>query len=280
MQHPSRAAPLAAAVLALLAVSACSLVSLEGLSGGIGPSDASTGGAESEAGAAGGYPGQVLADAPLAYWRFDEHTGTTAVDSSGHGNDATYEGGITLGAPGAIEGDSDTAASFDGVTGFVTAGNRFAFAGQTSFSIEAWVSVQMQSTYAGVASRNDAVGGPPSEGYLLFVAPADGPLGFQRLDGPNVSTAVSVAGPNAADFTYVVATFDGLELDVYVNGESQGSQTAAFSVAGAMADFVVGAEAGGNGNFLSGTLDEVAVYDHALTPDRVRTHYLAGIGSP
>ena len=242
MQHPSRAAPLAAAVLALLAVSACSLVSLEGLSGGIGPSDASTGGAESEAGAAGGYPGQVLADAPLAYWRFDEHTGTTAVDSSGHGNDATYEGGITLGAPGAI--------------------------------------AQPQSTYAGVASRNDAVGGPPSEGYLLFVTPTHGPFGFQRLDGASVSTAVSVAGPSASDFTYVVATFDGLELVVYVNGGSQGSQTASFSIAGAVADFVVGAEAGGNDNFLSGSLDEVPVYDHALSADRVRAHYLAGIGSP
>ena len=277
---PPRAPVLAASVLALVAASACSFVSLEGLSGGIGPADASASGADSEAGMVGGYPGQVLADAPLAYWRFDELTGTKAADSSGHGNDATYEGGITLGVPGAIEGDSDTAASFDGATGFVTAGNRFAFAGQTPFSIEAWVSAQMQSTYAGVASRNDAVGGPPSEGYLLFVAPTDGPFGFQRLDGSNVSTAVSVAGPSATDFTYVVATFDGLELVVYVNGESQGSQTAAISVAGAVADFVVGAEAGGNDNFLSGSLDEVAVYDHALSTDRVRAHYLAGIGSP
>jgi hypothetical protein len=78
----------------------------------------------------------------------------------------------------------------------------------------------------------------------------------------------------------VVATFDGLELAVYANGESQGSQTAAFSIAGAVADFVVGAEAGGSGNHLAGTLDEVAVYDHALSADRVRAHYLAGRGSP
>ena len=225
---PSRVALLAALVVAVVAVSGCSLVSLDGLSGGLGPSDGSTGG--SEAGAVAGYPGQVLADAPLAYWRFDELTGTTAADSSGHGNDATYEGGITLGASGAIAGDGDTAATFDGLTGFVTAGDRFAFAGQTPFSIEAWVSVQSRSTYAGLVSRNDAVGGPPSV--------------------------------------------------VYANGESQGSQTAAFSIAGAVADFVVGAEAGGSGNYLAGTLDEVAVYDHALSADRVRAHYLAGRGSP
>jgi hypothetical protein len=278
---PSRAALLAAAVLVtVVAAPACSLVSLDGLSGGLGPSDASTGGADAADGSAQGYPGQVLADAPLAYWRFDELTGTTAADSSGHGNDATYQGGITLGAPGAIGGDDDTAATFDGVSGLVTAGVRFAFAGQTPFSIEAWVTVQSQSTYAGIVSRNDAIGGPPSEGYLLFVAPTDGPFGFQRLDGSNVSTAVSAAGPSASGFTHVVATFDGLDLVVYANGESQGSQTAAFSIAGAVADFVVGAEAGGGGNYLSGTLDEVAVYDHALPPDHVRAHYLAGLGSP
>lgn len=277
---PSRAALLAASVVAVVVAPACSLVSLEGLTGGVGPSDASSAGADAADGSAQGYLGQVLADAPLAYWRFDEQTGTTAADSSGHGNDATYEGGITLGVPGALDGDADTAATFDGVTGFVTAGDRFAFAGQTPFSLEAWVSVQPQSTYAGLVSRNDAVGGPPSEGFLLFVAPTDGSFGFQRLDGPNVSTAVSAAGPSASGFTHVVATFDGLELDVYANGESQGAQTAAFSIAGAMADFVVGAEAGGGTNFLAGTLDEVAVYDYALSADRVRAHYLAGRGSP
>ncbi|HEY3821875.1 MAG TPA: LamG domain-containing protein [Polyangiaceae bacterium] len=267
-------------VLLLVAASGCSLVSLDGLSGAVGPPDASTGGPGSDASAPTGYPAQVLADAPLAYWRFDEASGTKAADSSGHGNDATYEGGITLAAPGALAGDGDTAATFDGVSGFVDAGNLFAFAGQTQFSLEAWASVEVQSTYAGLVTRNDAVGGPPSEGYLLFVGPTDGPFGFQRLDGASVSTAASVAGPGASGFTYVVATFDGLELVVYVNGESQGSQTASFSIAGAVADFVVGAEAGGTGNYLSGTLDEVAVYDHALSADRVRTHYLAGLASP
>jgi len=277
---PSRAALLASAVLVAIVAPACSLISLEGLSGRVGPRDGSTGGPDSGADAATGYPAEVLADDPLAYWRLDELTGTTAADSSGHGNDATYQGGFTLGAPGAIGGDGDTAVTLDGVSAFVSAGDRFAFAGLAQFSVEAWVSAQPQSTYAGVVSRNDAIGGPPSEGFLLFVAPADGPFGFQRLDGASVSTAVSVAGPGAPAFTHVVATFDGLELGVYVNGESQGSQTGAFSIAGAVADFVVGAEAGGTGNFLSGTIDEVAVYDHALTADRVGAHYIAGLGSP
>jgi hypothetical protein len=272
--------PRISALFLLVVASGCSLVSLSGLTGGVGPTDASSGGPDAKAGMATGYPAQVLADGPVAYWRFGEASGKTAVDSSGHGNDATYQGGITLGAPGALAGDSDTAATFDGTSGFVTAGNLFAFSGQNAFSLEAWVSVQPQSSYVGVITRNDAVGGPPSEGFLLFVDPSDGPFGFQRLDGPNTSTAASVASPAASGFTYVVATFDGLELVVYVNGESQGSQTAAFSIVGAVADFVVGAEAGGADHFFAGTLDEVAVYDLALPADRVAKHYVAGLNSP
>lgn len=41
------------------------------------------------------YSQEVRCDAPLAYWRLDEPMGTTAKDSSGYGNDATYMGGFT-----------------------------------------------------------------------------------------------------------------------------------------------------------------------------------------
>ena len=101
----SRAALLAAA-LPVLTAQACSLVSLDGLSGAPGPSDGSTGGPDVEAGGAAGYPGQVQADAPLAYWRFDGNTDGVALasstrvrDHSGHGNDL-----IVAQRPGAAAG--------------------------------------------------------------------------------------------------------------------------------------------------------------------------------
>src|SRR2546430_16501003 len=56
------------------------------------------------------YRASVLADHPVAYWRLDEETGTVLVDASGNGNDGTYAGAVTLGPPGALASDSDTAA--------------------------------------------------------------------------------------------------------------------------------------------------------------------------
>src|SRR5262249_37607737 len=67
-----------------------------------------------------GYSAVILADNPLGYWRLGESkTSMPAEDATTNGNDGTYVGEVTLGHPGAIVGDPDTAALFDGATGFV-----------------------------------------------------------------------------------------------------------------------------------------------------------------
>lgn len=283
----NRSSGVIAGVAPLALASACTLAyPLEGLTGAA-ASDAGrdveppaeTGGeAASDVVSGPPYVLAVLADDPVAYWRFGESSGTRAADASGHGNDATYVGSVTLGVPGAIVGDPDTAAAFDGATAFVDGADRFVFGGTQPFSLEAWVNPASVGTYAGVASRDDATSGPPSEGYLLFVGPNDGPIGFQRIDASNLTTVSTTGTPAAGAYAHVVATFDGVDMSVYLNGEMQSTQTGSFTIAGAMSDFVVAAEAGGTGNFFSGSIDEAAVYDHALTADRVKAHFQVGRG--
>jgi len=54
------------------------------------------------------YRDAVLALLPAGYWRLGESSGTVAADVSGHGLTGTYVGAPTLGAAGALAGDSDT----------------------------------------------------------------------------------------------------------------------------------------------------------------------------
>ena len=62
-----------------------------------------------------GYVAEVMADGPMAYWRFGEAAGApTAVDATGNGFTGAFSSGVMLGERGAICGDSDTAARFDG----------------------------------------------------------------------------------------------------------------------------------------------------------------------
>src|SRR5262249_9490411 len=58
------------------------------------------------------YRDTVLADSPILYWRLGESSGTTVGDSSGHGSTGTIVGSPTLGAQGALFGDSSSAVSF------------------------------------------------------------------------------------------------------------------------------------------------------------------------
>ena len=70
--------------------------------------------------AASNYSTAILSEAPSAYWRLGEISGTTAADSTTHANTLTYQGGYTLGIPGAIKGDPDSAVGFNGTTAVAT----------------------------------------------------------------------------------------------------------------------------------------------------------------
>src|SRR5262249_13302997 len=59
------------------------------------------------------YTQAVLADQPIAYYRLDDVSTATAIDSSGHGLHGTYGPMVTRGVAGLV-GDGDAAASFVG----------------------------------------------------------------------------------------------------------------------------------------------------------------------
>src|SRR3954469_21505117 len=74
----------------------------------------------------------------VSYWRLGEPSGTAACDSFGS-NGGTYQGGFALGRVGAIAGDPDTAAGFDGSTGNVSIPHTSSGDVGDNFTVEAWV---------------------------------------------------------------------------------------------------------------------------------------------
>ncbi len=60
------------------------------------------------------YSSVVLAKGPVGYWRLGEASGPTAADASGNGYDGTYLGNPAFGQTGAIVNDPDTAVAFNG----------------------------------------------------------------------------------------------------------------------------------------------------------------------
>ena len=85
----------------------------------------------------------------------------------------------------------------------------------------------------------------------------------------------------SGQYNYVVATFDLDDLILYVNGV-QAARQAASAPLGPWATNLVfgfyGKDYGGATNQFGGTVDELALYNYALTPGQVYEHYIAGLG--
>jgi hypothetical protein len=225
------------------------------------------------------YDQEVMMDAPLAFWRFDETTGTTALDSSGNGHDGMYVGGFLLGQPGAITGDPGKSVSFDGMTAWMTAGNVLELAGATPCSFEAWIEPVLDMGYHDVLSRSDGQGGS-TNGTLMYVEPqSSGYVDFAHYSAGTANIAESNSAVATGTFTHVVGVYDGTNLYVYGNGVLLDMKPAAFATPATPGDvFIVGAQSDGITSWFSGLIDDVAVYGTALPAARILAHYKVGTG--
>lgn len=224
--------------------------------------------------AAGDYAAQVRADKPLAYYRLGERSGAIASDASGHFIDAQYVGATTLGVPGAVSG-SDTAVYLDGGNSGVTAVNAgFDFTANAPFSLEAWVAPgQHDSAYRNVFELEAYDASSRRQQYSLYLYGPHG-IDFNRVvDDQNFY--VSAPSPPLNVFTHLVAVYDGSRINIYMNGSLVDSRRDARQSPSKNAELKIGH---GNPSEVGvlGAIDEVAIYDSALSAARVQAHYLAG----
>ena len=210
-------------------------------------------------------PSTVLANAPVGYWRFGEAPPSTVLtDSSGHANNGTYLGGVTLGQPGAVAGD--TAALFDGVndTGRVPDANSLDVG--DSFSVEGWV--KRSSTTKATELFNKGGNGL----QLTVMNAGSGNQVWLRKAGVSTIARSSVGVP-AGGYHHVMVTKNGANsARIYIDG---GDVTVPVSgvqiVQNTTFPLTFGSAAGASADY-----DEFALYGRALTPSQVATRFSRG----
>jgi glucose/arabinose dehydrogenase/PKD repeat protein len=213
---------------------------------------------------AGAYRDAVLGTAGLrSYWRLGEAFGTTAADEKG-ANPGSYGGGVTLGRPGALSGDPNTAAGFDGVNDEMSAGGPAVGAQAT---LEGWFDWE-----AGVATMRDSTG-TGGVGWILAYDSA-GKLAY-RAAGLSIVTVRSTATIRDG-WHHFALTKSGSSAALYVDGVLVHNATGFGSAAATMPWRVM--RNGTAAQFSRGDADEVAVYDRALTAAEVAQHHQAGVG--
>lgn len=226
-------------------------------------------------GGARSYRALVLGDAPFAYYRLGD-TGTVAKDETG-AHDGTYIGPLKHVA-GAIVGDTDTAASFDGTTSYIAVGGAPDFEENAPFTLEAWVApagatgfpmCPISKTYAPMGAS-----GVVAEGYSVYLGNPNHDLRAIRVRN---SATEGLAAPNIPEgaFAHVVVTFDGAQFLAYVNGKQVGTAPSTQALVKTTVPLTIGAARGGLYCYFHGALDEVALYTTSLSAARVAAHYKA-----
>lgn len=223
-----------------------------------------------------GYGKAVYADDPTLFWRLDEASGTTARDASPNLQDGQFAGGVTYGRTSPVTGASGKAVGFNGADATVASSAQFQ--NPTTYSQELWFNTTTTSGGKLIGLGNTQSG--TSSNYDRHVVmEADGRLTFGVWTGV-AATITSPASYNDGQWHQVVSTQSAAGMRLYVDGALVGSnpETRAQDYSGFW-------RVGGDSNWccqpwFNGSIDEVAVYDTALSAARVAAHYQASAVAP
>jgi len=225
------------------------------------------------------YRDEVLADTPIAYWRLGDAAGSTVADSSGHGLSLTVNAPLSFGQPGALFCDTDKAMKFANADGgWLGHPRTTALEPPTAMSFELWMmQTGAPSDYEKPLWYGDASKLPWGSWGLQRDATSPGKFAFLVATNGTTNWLTTLGIKNKDTWYHVVATYDGTAQRVYVNGvlDVQNPATGAITYPADAFGAAVGGCYGACSVF-TGSIDEVAVYDKALTAARVAAHYAAG----
>jgi len=188
------------------------------------------------------------------WWRFDEGSGTIALDWSGHDLHATLEGD-----PQWVPGYDGDALEFDGLGDYV---NISYPTDPTVYTITAWVQVA-QTSPVSIVVRTSPSGPTTHWSHQLRIQ--DGTFRHYTYDGSErhvLGTTPVEAG--TWYFLAATATNDGL-MRLYVNGREEGTATTLGTLWPDGDRFLVGSNSGHGMGWYEGLIDDVRIYDQALS---------------
>jgi uncharacterized repeat protein (TIGR01451 family) len=223
----------------------------------------------------------------LAYWNLDE-TGGPLYDDFYYGHDGECAGYCPTPSTGQI----DRGQAFDGGDGIdvpvVPGDDSFSWGADDSFSIEFWM--KADSAHSCSLSNEVIVGRDdyPNNQLHWWVGVGcwvGGKAAFVLRDNDgNLGAVVGTTDLADGSWNHVVAVRDAStnENRIYVNGVPEGVVSPSYSSSGfgsPTAALNIGwlDREGSHGYHFNGTVDEVAVYDRALSPDEIRQYHNEGL---
>ena len=219
------------------------------------------------------YDTSPSADA-VAHWKLDEGSGLIAHDSAPGG---LHDGILTTNARPTWQGGKiSRSLFFNGSGSYVSCGNASVFDLANQITVAAWVNIATVPAYwAGIATHGDSSWRLSNfenlrKFHFAVTSPA---MGANWING---STEVS-----AGEWHYVCGMYDGANIRLYVDGVEDPNSPVAYT--GGITTSTDEVWIGGNSEMpergFYGLIDEVAIWDRALSYEQIEWLYRDGIGN-
>ncbi len=220
-------------------------------------------------------------DNMISHWKLDETSGSTYQDNYSY-NDGTGAADPTA-ATGQIDGAQYFDGTSDGITVAAPTSSNYTWASDASFSIELWVKLTTTGVAQTFIGRYESTGdGDDSDMSWYVGVNASDEAVFRLVDRSGV-TGGNVKGGDLSDgeWHHIVAVRDGESNNslLYVDETlvNTVSVTHSFGFSDASADITIGYSDNSAFARFNGTLDEIAIYNAALSADDIAEHYSNGI---
>ncbi len=220
--------------------------------------------------------GTSLTSGLVGHWTFDGKylTATKARDTSGFANDGILTG--ANGKPVSRPGRLGQALAFDGVDDYVISSSLI---NTSPVTVSAWVKLTSYPAAKGlVTGFVNGIGGAAYDKDLYINT--DGRLYFYVYDGAQRTTSAPTSPIPLNTWVHVMGTANGSAAKAYVNGVEVGSVAAgatytSYTVPNLLIQGTSGL-ASIAGGYMAATIDDVRVYNRALTASEVTALYKLG----
>ncbi len=182
------------------------------------------------------------------------------------GNNGTLINGATF-SPGKV----GQAFSFDGVDDYVIIASSANLTLTSAVSVELWFNASSQAANQVLASRVDGVG----QGWQVDYT-ANGGMNFWIGTG-GIWARASTSSPSSNTWHHVAGTWDGSIIRLYVDGVEVNSTAKTGAISASATEITIGTyNADLTAGYFKGLIDEVDIYNRALSASEIQAIYNAG----
>lgn len=236
------------------------------------------------------YHDTILADGPVAYYRLEEANPAFTIENSVDPN--AFAGNVNFDELGlwpkfAQPGIGSNSVSFHLYT---EGGTRMKsnidipYAPELNpegpYSVECWAKAASVATdgndWRSPLSNFGGWGDNPAKGWHIYQSPAVGGSATWLWVQKGGGIWIGGVPITKNKWDYLAAVFDGTTVNFYVNGVLGGTADASTALPNSFQPLGIGGGPAGNWYF-DGSVDEVAIYNKALTVDQLQKHYAVGL---